>query len=130
MDHIFNLSYDLSAELADKNQVKPEDRLTRETFMQVLVDESVIDVNYIFIIGDKESPSGYHRVLNPVKTTIVFKSNKTRAEIVKILSRYSGQLHYVITEVQEDEDLYLGSMHENAQEQKSCDDIVKKIVEG
>lgn len=129
MIRIFNLSYDISKELAEKTHVKEDDLLSRETFMKVLIDEKVIDPDYLFRVGSFEHPSSYHKVLNPVKTTIVFKSDKKRDKIVEVLARYSNQLHYVITEVKEDEELYLGSLHENQEEQASCDEIIQKILD-
>lgn len=128
MTRIFNLSYDISEEMAKQNHVKPEDMLTRESFMKILIDESVIITDTKFIISRKGNPVSEHIVLNPVKTTIIFKSVKARADVVKVLARYIKQMHYVITEVKEDEDLYLGSLHNNDDLQATCDAIVNNII--
>lgn len=129
MDHIFNLSYDLSAELADENHVKPEDRLSRETFMQILIQESIIAKNARLTITRNDRPVSSHIVINPVKTTLIFKSSKNREDIVAVLRRYKKQMHYVITEVKEKENDYLATLNQNEQEQASCDELVKGIID-
>lgn len=127
MARIFNLSYDISADLAKQHHVKEEDLLTRESFLNLLIESSVINTSaklFRNIAGFSYS----HIVINPVKTTIIFKSNLERKEIVKILHSYIKQLYYVITEVKEDENEYLGTLHCDDELQTSCDEIVKSIL--
>ena len=103
MARIFNLSYDISADLAKQHHVKEEDLLTRESFLNLLIESSVINTSAKLSIRNIAGFSYSHIVINPVKTTIIFKSNLERKEIVKILHSYIKQLYYVITEVKEDE---------------------------
>lgn len=129
MANIFNLSYDISTEMAEENRVKHEDVLTREAFMKILIEKGVIITTPSLVIHSHGRVITKHIVLNPVKTTIIFKSEMKRERIVKILAQYSTQMHYVITEVKEDEDLYLGSLHDNEELQQSCDEIVQNIID-
>lgn len=128
MSRIFNLSYDISADLAKQNHVKEEDLLTRESFLNLLIDSSVINTSAKLSIRNIAGFSYSHIVINPVETTIIFKSNLERKEIVKILHSYIKQLYYVITEVKEDENEYLGTLHCDDELQTSCDEIVKSIL--
>lgn len=129
MANIFNLSYDISTEMAEKNRVNQEDILTREAFMKILIEKGVIITTSCFSIHGYGRVIAQHIVLNPVKTTIIFKSEMKREQIVALLSRFSKQMHYVITEVKEDEKLYLGSLNDNEELQQSCDEIVQNIID-
>ena len=126
MAYLYNLSYDISEELAKKNQVK--NILTRECLLQLLIVDNFIVLDKPFIYKNQQIKS-QHIVINPVETTIVFRSSQTRRMLVKFLEQYRNQMYYILTEVKGDVNDYLAHLHMNEEQQKTCDELVNKIVE-
>lgn len=126
MAYLYNLSYDISEELAKKNQVK--NILTRECLLHSLIVDNFIVLDKPFIYKNQQIKS-QHIVINPVETTIVFRSSQTRRMLVKFLEQYRNQMYYILTEVKGDVNDYLAHLHMNEEQQKTCDELVNKIVE-
>lgn len=126
MAYLYNLSYDISEELAKKNQVK--NILTRECLLYLLIVDNFIVLDKPFIYKNQQIKS-QHIVINPVETTIVFRSSQTRRMLVKFLEQYRNQMYYILTEVKEDVNEYLAHLHMNEEQQTTCDELVNKIIE-
>lgn len=127
MAYLYNLSYDISEELAKKNQVK--DILTREYLLYLLILDDYIVLDKPLAIYRNQQIKSQHIVINPVETTIVFSSLKSRSMLVEFLKQYRNQMYYILTEVKEDVNDYLAHLHMNEEQQKTCDELVNKIVE-
>lgn len=127
MAYLYNLSYDISEELAKKNQVK--DILTREFLLHLLILDDYIVLDKPLAIYRNQQIKSQHIVVNPVETTIVFSSLKPRRMLVEFLKQYRNQMYYILTEVKEDVNDYLAHLHMNEEQQKTCDELVNKIIE-
>ena len=127
MAYLYNLSYDISEELAKKNQVK--DILTREYLLHLLILDDYIVLDKPLAIYRNQQIKSQHIVINPVETTIVFSSLKSISMLVEFLEQYQNQMYYILTEVKEDVNDYLAHLHMNEEQQKTCDELVNKIIE-
>ena len=123
---VFNLSYDQSTKLP-----KGQNPLERKEFLSVLLTDGVINLDTTFNITDvfdRVTDSPY--VVYPVKTTIVFHSEKNKEDILPSLNKLSSRMFYILTEVHQDENLYLGTLHGDEELQKECSKEIQEIMEG
>lgn len=123
---VFNLSYDQSTKLP-----KGQNPLERKELLSVLIADGVINLDTTFNITnvfDHVTDSPY--VVYPVKTTIVFHSTKNREDILPTLNKLSSRMFYILTEVHQDENLYLGTLHGDEELQKECSKEIQEIMEG
>lgn len=123
MAKIYNLSYDFSEELVNKNKVSNDRRIDRDQFVDILCRDGIVSLQDAFVIeGEPEDQK--HIVLKPVETTIMFYSDRTLEEINNYLSQYANQLYYIITQVADD--AIKGYSHINYSHQDPCDDMTRK----
>lgn len=121
---VFNLSYDQSERLP-----KGQNPLEKKELLEVLVRAGVIDLSLGFSITDSFGrETDKPLVVNPVKTTFIFHSNKNREDILPSLNQLSDRMFYVLTEVQMDEHLYLGTLHGDDKLQKDCSQYIDEIL--
>lgn len=122
---VYNLSYDQSKKLPEgKNP------LERKELLDILISSEIIDLNAKFRITDAfDRVTDNPFVVYPVKTTIVFHSQKNREDILPTLRQLSDRMFYILTEVHQDEDLYLGSLHGNEELQQECSKEIQEILD-
>ncbi len=125
MTSIFNLSYDISKNLADENRVPENERLTSNDFVQKLCKDGVISLWDSFSI-EGETNEQYHIVLRPIETSIMFYSRMTIEEINEYLNRFSNQMYYLLTEVKDEQ--IKGYAHIDYSHQNPCDDSTMNMV--
>lgn len=125
MASIFNLSYDISKNLADKNKVPENLRLTHNGFVQKLCEDGIISLLDAFTI-EGEPEENTHIVLRPVETAIMFYSNMTLEEINGYLNQFSDQMYYLLTEVKDEQ--IKGYAHIDYTHQDPCDESTRKMV--
>lgn len=125
MANVYNLSYDISAKLADENNIPQEQRLEHNSFVEKLCNDGIISLANSFTI-EGESEEKDHIVLRPVETTIMFCSDLSLEEINNYLRQYSNQLYYVITAVKDDD--IKGYSYIDYSHQDSCDETIKDFI--
>lgn len=107
-NRIFNLSYDNSEKLARPGQ---NNRIERRDLLKFLLVNHVINYKKCFKVSQKGVTNDTPTIIYAVKTTLIFHSTLTREQIVGVLSTWRDKIFYVLTEVKEDEEQYLGTMH-------------------
>lgn len=125
MANIYNLSYDISAKLADENHVPNEQRIDRNRFVDKLCKDGIISLTDAFVI-EGEPEENNHIILRPVETTIMFYSTLSLDELNNYLSQYTNQLYYIITGVRDD--AIKGYSHIDYTHQDLCDETIKDFV--
>lgn len=122
---VFNLSYDQSTKLQKGNNP-----LEKKELLQLLIADDVIDLSTGFSITDSfGNVTLKPLVVNPVKTTFVFHSKKNREDILPSLNKLSDRMFFVLTEVQMDENLYLGTLYGDDKLQEECSNHIKEIMQ-
>lgn len=125
MTSIFNLSYDISKNLADDNKVPEDQRLTHNGFVQKLCEDGVISLLDAFTI-EGEPEENAHIVLRPVETAVMFYSRMTLEDINGYLNQFSNQMYYLLTEVKDEQ--IKGYAHIDYSHQYRCDELTQKMV--
>lgn len=122
---IFNLSYDNS----DKLEKNGEDNtIVRKEMLRFLVGEGIIDTAMSFTIHQAKREIAHPPIIYPVKTTLIFKSTLTSDQIAEKLRKLKNNIFYVLTEVQEDENSYLGKMRDDEELQAKCLQELEEII--
>lgn len=105
---VINLSFDIPEKVKGSQIVKND--LTRRELVKDLIKNNGIELSNQFTISNERGVKGHQEIVYPVKTTMVFATTKTMSELNEILSKFSNKLYYVITEVKEKVDDYIGRM--------------------
>ena len=127
MARIYNLSYDIPEFL--KNQKDMRNSLTRKELVKTLIKEGAIKLDYSFTISHNHVPITSVQMAYLVKTTLIFASNIDKNEIAHILSKFSNQLYYVLTIVEEEQNEYLAKIIEDLELQKGFNEELNSILE-
>lgn len=126
MKTIFNLSYDIPENI--KKTTQPN-LLTRKELVKTLIKEGAINLNNSFTIYHNHVPVKNVNIAYIVKTTLIFASNMDKNEIAQILSKFTNNLYYVLTAVEEEQNEYLAKIIEDQELQDGFNNELKEIMD-
>lgn len=126
MAKVYNLSFDISEELIKKNQA---DQLDKFDVIKAMIQEGLIITNEEFYIYHNKRVESQHIIVYPVRTTLIFHSDKSQDEIAGYLNRFNAQMYYIITNVEEDVSTYLARLHGDEELQKNFDNQLNELID-
>lgn len=126
MAKVYNLSFDISEELIKKNQA---DQLDKFDVIKVMIQDGLIITNEKFNIYLDQRVVSRHIIVYPVRTTLIFHSDKSQDEIAGYLNRFNAQMYYIITNVEEDVSTYLARLHGDEELQQNFDDQLNEVIQ-
>lgn len=126
MKTIFNLSFDIPEKIkgTEKNN-----SFTRKELVKHLIKSGVIDCQNTFTIYHNNVPIDNVVIAYLVKTTMIFSSYKDSNEIARVLSVFSNNLYYVLTEVKEEPYSYFARIIEDKELQKGFNEELITVLE-
>ncbi|MCQ2340504.1 MAG: hypothetical protein MJZ79_06995 [Paludibacteraceae bacterium] len=125
MAKVYNLSFDISEELIKKNQA---DQLDKFDVIKAMIQDGLIITNEEFYIYLNKRVKSRHIIVYPVRTTMIFRSDKTLDDIAACLNKFGKQMYYVITNVEENVNTYLARLHGDEELQKNFDNQLNELI--
>ena len=126
MKTIYNLSFDIPEKIKGTEKINS---LTRKEFIKHLIKNGVINCQNVFTIYHNNVPYDTVVIAYLVKTTMIFSSYKDSNEIARVLSAFSNNLYYVLTEVKEEPNTYFARIIEDKDLQKGFNEELAIVLE-